>query len=708
MLGGAAFALAIGRNAPAVAATNTPFRPNAYLQIDPDGTVSFWVKKCEMGQQIHTAIGAMVADELGADMATLQLKQATTDGQYGFVGTGGSYAVPAFWASGRPLLAAAREMLLEAAAQRWNLDSAQLSVADGVIAHPPSGRRVGFGDLVVAASKLEVPQQPRLRSKHERRYVGSASGRRDAAAIVNGTALYGADVRPPGLRFAAIAKSPTFAGALESYERQAALAIDGVDEVVATQNWVAVVARNSWAAMRGRDALQARWEGPIDDLLDSAQISQQVADALELEGKLVRESGKPLALDEIEQLSCRYSMPMAQHAALEPVNATAQVQHGHCTIWAPVQMATQTQQEVAAALDLAKENVRVHTTLLGGAFGRKLERGFAIEAAQIAAQTQGPIQLIYSREDDMTQGGVRPPSCHRFDFAFDRSGGAVSMDHRYAVASPFAQQDPAQLDHAGYDWTGALGATDVPYAFDHLRITQRDLKAVPVPLNWWRGTFRNHHAYASECAIDELAGALDEDPLAFRQRMLSQDLRVETFPNDISHLQVARLRAVLGRAADEIDYSTERPPGRAVGLACHSYSDVGTYVAHAIEVNVKERELRIERVVAVVDCGVAISPDAVRAQMEGSVVFGLSSALWGEVAVQQGAIQTRNFDRCRLLRMAEMPSIDVHIIDSDLPPGGMGEPPLPSVTPALINAIARAGGPRVRDLPIGERLQLVS
>ena len=711
LIGGGALGLALSSRLPAKVqgSAATCFSPNVYLRIDASGQVLFWVKKAEMGQQIHTAIAAIVIDELGADPNSLQLRQAPTQAQFDEISTGGSFAIPAFWTHHRPLLAAAREMLETAAAKRWQVDPAELHSAEGWVCHRPSGRRLAFAELVADAARLTPPEHPRLREQADWRQIGRAAGRRDAADIVSGKLIYGADMRLPGLRFAAIAKSPSFAGKVVGYQRDAALAVGGVEQVVATEEWVAVVARNSWAAFRGRDQLQVKWQPTsAGSALTDQRIMADLKQTLSGDGHRVRQNGLSLQGEEIEILDCRYQMPMAQHAALEPVNATALVADGRCTLWAPVQTATALQQEVARMLDLATDKVTVHTTALGGSFGRKLERGFALEAAQIAAQVEGPVQLIYTREDDMTQGGVRPPSCHHLRFQIQRKSGRIGLTHRYAVASPFAQQDPSQLAHRGFDWTGALGSGDIPYAFDHLEVTQREGAQTPIPLNWWRGTFRNHHAFASECALDELAEQLGEDPLALRLRLLSEDVRAETFPQEISHLQVARLRAVLQSVAEAIDYAAKRPPGRAVGVACHAYSDVGTYVAHALEVSVREQRLRIHRVVAAVDCGIAVNPDAIRAQMEGAVIFGLSSALWGEVSIEDGAIRTANFDRCRLLRLNQAPPTEVLIVASELAPGGMGEPPLPSVTPALLNAIARAGGPRIRELPVGSRLALES
>ena len=708
-VGGAAFVLAfypLARNAPPVAA-GAVLQPNAFLEISPPDRVTLWLKKCEMGQHIHSALAAIAADELGADMAALNVKQADTDARFGFVGTGGSYAVAGFWRRARPLFAAARDMLETAAAAAWDVGKDEVKVAGGVIRHAASGRRAPLGEFAAAAARLAVPEQPRLRSSSEFLYIGKVAGHRDVERIVNGSARYGIDVRMPNMRFAAIARSPVREGVLEGFERRAALAVPGVQEVFAVGDWIAVVAASSWAAQQGRERLRPRWRYDRYGDVSSDSIRRQLRTALGSGDHMIRQQGEAIAGSRLQRLQCDYEMPLAQHAALEPVNATALVEKGRCTIWGPIHLATQTQGEVARALQIAKENVSVHTTLVGGSFGRKLERDFVIEAAQIAARVRGPVQLLYTREDDMMHGGMRPPSQHRLSFSFDRHTRRFALDYDYAAASAWAHQDRSQLSRKGYDWAAALGAVDIPYAFQSLRVRQTDIETPAVRLNWWRGTYRNNHAFASECAMDELAAAAGLDPLELRLSLLSADLSIETFPDDPAQISAGRLRRVLALAAEKIAYRSKRGTGRAVGIACHCYSDVHTYIAHAVDVTVRAGGVRIHKVVAAVDCGIAISPDSVTAQVEGSVVFGLNSALWDDVDVQAGQVMSRNFDHCRLLRLHEMPQIDVHIVASEELPGGIGEPPLPPVIPAFLNAVARAGGPRVRRLPAGDQLELV-
>ena len=706
-IGGTTFCLAAGVSAGAPGkVADGVFRPNAYLEIGPDNNITFWVKKCEMGQQIHLAIAAIVADELGAQTRQISLRQAPTMDQFGAVSTGGSYAIPGFWRAYRPLVAAAREMLVAAAASDWRVEPGEVDVQRAMLVHAPSGRTAPLGDFARAASALDVPDDPVLRSAAAFRSVGTVSGRQDAIDILTGSARFGLDVRLPGMRFAVLAKSPVVGGKLKRFDRQAALSVPGVEEVVSFDEALAVVASDSWSAIRGRDLLGAEWEPATDATATSDNIGSILGDPAGPDAVLVREDGDRIASDTPPFLRLQYEMPPAQHAAVEPVNATALVTDGTCKVWGPVQMASIAQRRIAEVLGLPEGRVIVHTTLAGGSFGRKLEIDYAVEAAQIAAKINGPVQLLYTREDDMCHGGVRPPTRHAFAFRRDAGGQRIALQYDYAAASTFAQQDPAQLAIRGYDWASALGAVDLPYAFDHLRIRQRDVDVPSMRLNWWRGTYRNGHAYAIECAIDELASYLGEDPLELRLKLLKRDIRVETFPDELSDVSAKRLGHVLAEAARRCNYGSSDRPGRAVGLACHCYSDVHTYVAHAVDVTIDRTRVSINKVVAVVDCGLAVVPDSVIAQMEGSVIFGLTSALWGDVDVRDGQVQTRNFTQSRLMRMQEVPDIEVHIVDSDSPPGGMGEPPLPSVTPAFLNAIARAGGPRLRRLPVGDRIQL--
>ncbi len=678
----------------------TVFRPNAYLEISAETGVVLWLKKAEMGQQILTATAMMMADELGADLDTLTVRQADTHPRFGFVGTGGSFAIPGRWNLMRPLFASARIMLLQAAAKTWSVPFGELKIEKGLISHEATRRREPLESFAALATKLEVPQDPPLREPGDFLYIGTHRGRLDASRLLDGSAKFGMDVRQPGQRYAVMARPPTRDGVLETWDENAALSVPGVEEVHVIGEKVAVIAGNSWAAMRGRDALQASWNGGEFRSISNESIRTDLRNAFSMKGAVVRSEGK--LPDGQPVIDASYEMPMAQHAAIEPANATALVEDGMCTIWAPVQMATQTKVESASAIGIPEENVTVHTTLLGGSFGRKLERDFAIEAARIAALTKGPVQLLLTREDDMAEAGVRPPSQHRIRIW--NNDDVSAMAHEYATHSVFAQQDPAQLNHRGFDWTSALGAADMPYRFDRLSVIQHDVEQHAVRLNWWRGTHHNHHAFAIECAMDEFALATGKDPIDLRLSMLEQDTTVETFPNEMSTVNSARLKRLLLRLREILSQADESDENRAVGIACHVYTDVHTYVAHAVEVSLTSGELKIHRVWALVDCGLAISPQSVKAQMEGSVVFGLNSALWGETRVENGQITDLNFNQCRLMRISETPEIEVIIVESDEPPGGMGEPPLPSVTPALLNAIARAGGPRIRKLPIGNQL----
>ncbi|NVJ98492.1 MAG: xanthine dehydrogenase family protein molybdopterin-binding subunit [Alphaproteobacteria bacterium] len=677
------------------------FNPSAYLEISEKDGVVLWLKKAEMGQQIQTATAMMMADELGADLDCLTIRQADTHPKFGFVGTGGSFAIPGRWTAMRPLFASARAMLMRAAADTWQVPLSEVKVDRGILSHERSGKAGKIETFAAKAATYDVPADIPLREKKDFRYIGTKRARLDVADILDGTATYGIDVRLPGMRFAVMARSGGRDGRLQRYDAQAALAVPGVQEIHVIDEKVAVIATNSWAAMRGRDALQAEWDAGQYAGVSNETIRARLLDAFYGKAIDVRTEGK--LPESAPLLEMEYEMPMALHAALEPVNSTALVENGQCTVWGPIQMATLVKQEVATALQMPEENVTVHTTLLGGAFGRKLERHFSIEAAQIAAKTKGPVQLLLTREDDMAEGGVRPPSVHRIKFF--QGGSGVAMAHEYATLSVNAQQDPSQIERKGYDWTSALGAIDIPYRFSGLAVRQHDVVDHSIRLNWWRGTHHNHHAFATECALDEYALAAGADPIDLRIALLTEDTAQESYPGEISTVYADRLKALLKRLKEEVSRAGAPTKGRAVGYACHVYSDVYTYVAHAVEVSVQDGEVNIHRVWAAVDCGLAISPDSVRAQMEGSVAFGLTSALWGDVRVDGGKITDLNFDTCRLMRMEEMPEIRVIIMDNDEAPGGMGEPPLPSITPAFLNAIARAGGPRIRRLPIGNQLQ---
>jgi isoquinoline 1-oxidoreductase beta subunit len=706
LVGGVTAGIGLALTVPSAAREGeASFAPNAYLEITAERGVVFWTKKAEMGQHIHTALAAMAADELGADLDTLTLEQTDTHPKFGFVGTGGSYAIPGHFQLLMPMMAAAREMLMQAAANKWQVAASSLVAEAGFIHHKSSGRKALLEAFAADAANLPVPESPKTRARDTYKYIGKNRGRLDQRAVLDGTATYGIDVRVPDMRFAVIAKSPVVGASLAGFDAAAARRVAGVEAVVADGNTVFVVAKNSWAAMQGRRALDARWQRHTHDQISRESLMETLRTQAENPPHLILQEGTKSA-DGAEVLDLHYEMPMAQHAAIEPVNAVAHFEGGQLIIWAPCQMATIAKNEVTKELGLAEDKVVVHTTLLGGSFGRKLERGYVIEAARLATKVPYPVQLVYTREDDMMFGGVRPPTVHKIRASFGADKSLKGLEVDVSSVSVFAQQDPNELKTKGYDWTIAPGLPDTPYSFPYIRIRQAELYTDAITFNWWRGTGRNNNAYALECALDEIAAAMETDPLDLRLSMITKDRFAEGFPGEKDRIPADRTRKLLKELVRMSDYRRKRPDGRAVGIAMCSYSPVLTYVAHAVEVSLLEGKLTIHKVWVAVDCGLAISPESVRAQAEGSVIFGLTSALWGDTAVERGVVQDSNFDTCRLMRMEEAPDIEVHIMNNKENPGGMGEPPLPSVTPAFLNAIALAGGPRIRRLPIADQLDV--
>jgi isoquinoline 1-oxidoreductase beta subunit len=680
------------------------FAPNAYLEITPQEGVVFWTKRSEMGQHINTTLAVMAADELGADLNTMKVKSAATHPRFGFVGTGGSYATAGFYQYFMPLMAAAREMLCSAASLEWDVPASELYTEGGFIHHPGSGRRALLEAFAELAADLPVPENPLLKKHSDYKYIGKSRGRIDQDDIVTGKAKYGIDTRLEGMRFAVVEKAPATGAVLSAYDTAAASKVWGVEEVLPLDDRVFIIAQNSWSAIEGRKALKAEWR--VQEGVSTRVINNELKKLLDQEGNSILTNGNVPASAIAQTLVLEYAMPAAQHAALEPVNAVAVMEPDTLKIWAPCHMATPAQNEVAALLDIPKEKVEVHNTLIGGSFGRKLERDYVLDAAMLAARVPYPVQLLYTREDDMTQGGIRPSSIHKVTAEIDTANKLQSLTVHVATPSVFFQQDPSQLEGKGYDWTIPPGLTDIPYSFPYFKLSQAELRTKAITYNWWRGTQRNNNAFALECAIDEIAAAIGEHPIDFRLGFITRDKSIELYPGAEDPVPADRARVVLQKLREVSDFDRSRSAGRALGVALHFYGSCHTYVGHVVEVSVSDRTLTIHKVWAVADCGLAISPEGIRSQLESGVIFGLTSALWGKAEVEDGVIQPDNFDSCRLMRMPEVPLIETHIIDSNESPGGMGEPPLPSVTPALLNAIARAGGPRIRSLPVADHMDV--
>ena len=682
-----------------------PFEPNAFVRIGRDNTVTVVAKHLEMGQGVYTGLATIVADELDAAWSQVRVVSAPADAsRYNNLfwgpaqGTGGSTAIANSWEQLRNAGAAARAMLVAAAAKRWNVPAEAIKVSAGVVSHA-SGKRATFGELSEAASAMPVPASVTLKDPKDFVYVGKHVPRTDTAAKSNGTALFTQDVELPGMLTALVLHPPRFGARVKSFDASALKGIPGLRTVVELPTGVAVLATGFWAAKKGRDALKVEWNdtrawrGSTDELM--AEYRRLAATP----GKVARADGdatKAIA-GAARVHEATFEFPYLAHAAMEPLNCVMRLSEGRCEAWYGAQSQTADQAAIAQVTGLKPEQVTIETLYAGGSFGRRAnpQSDYVIECAEIVSRlakmgTRGvPVKLVWTREDDMRAGYYRPLYLHALRAGLDASGSIVGWQHRI-VGQSIADGTAFEkvLVKNGVDETSVEGASTLPYAIPAIAVDLHSPYGA-VPVQWWRSVGSTHTAFSTETFLDELAAAAGQDPLAMRRALLAKHPR---------HL------AALELAAREAGWGTPLAPGnagtkRARGLAVHE--SFGTVVAEVVEVTVKpDRSFTVDRVVCAAECGIVVNPDVVRAQMEGGIGFGLSAALYSAITVKDGIVEQSNFNDYPVLRIDEMPSIDVHIVRSQGKPSGVGEPATPVIAPALANALYAATGQRLRKLPL--------
>lgn len=708
------------------------FRPNAWLRIEADGAVTVLISKTEMGQGIETGIAMIVADELDADWNRVAVRTIEPDGQR-FMVTGGSYSTAGAWVSGRKAAAAARQMLLQAGAQRLGVDAGSCRTESHAVLHAASGRRVGYGELVAQAATLPVPESPALKDPATFKLVGQPLAAKNLPAIVRAQAVYGLDVRVPGMLFAVIERSPVVNGRIAAVHDRAARAVPGVVDVVKlrgntfpTLNYVrdgvAVVARSTWAALQGRRQLKVDWneswarsKARNGALASSTTLSQEFRRALAGE----RETKEPDVIHPAvtaarigtpetmataferaaKTLELQYEVPLQAHVPMEPMNAVAHWTPSHCEVWAPSHFQTRLHNAVCDRTGLPPERVRVHTPLLGGSFGRRLDPDFAIEAVLLSRELQRPVQVVWTREDDIRFGLYSPPSRHHVRVALDGAGRILALDHALAALSVLKQQEPEELGRDGLDNAASIDAVKFPYATDNLHVSHR-LVEQAIRVFWWRRGYTPNNTFVNECVLDECAHAAGVDALAYRLQLLGPARQLK-FPNgvDTETIDTGRLARVLRAACDAAGWGTPLAAGIGRGLAS---TVTDSHVAQVVEAAAApDGGFKVRRVVTAVDCGRVVNPQLVRAQVEGSIVFALTATLKGAISVEQGRVQQGNFHDYPLLRIDEMPAIETVLIASDAAPTGIGEPASHAVAAAVANAVFAATGKRQRILPLG-------
>jgi isoquinoline 1-oxidoreductase beta subunit len=696
--GGAAFLLRVGRDGAVFAglaaeAGRDAFQPNTWLRIDREGIVTVVVAQAEMGQGVRTALPMIVAEELEADWSRIRLESARPGPGYD-LGTSGSDAVAGAWNRLRKAGATARAMLVSAAAGTWRVREAECRADRGGVVHAPSGRRLGYGELVEAARALPVPQDAPLKDPAAFRLIGSPVERLDGPAIVGGRAVYGLDVRVPGLLRAVVARCPVVGGRAARFDAARAKASPGVCEVVPLPSGIAVVADDTWSALEGRRALEVVWDEGPNRGFDSEAHRHRLAEAARAGGRVARDEGD--AASALADAPCRlealYEYAFQAHATLEPMNAVADVREGACAIWAGTQNANRLQAEAAEALGLAPAQVTVDVPLLGGGFGRRLGREHVLEAVLLSKAVRRPVQVVWTRADDMQNGFFHPASAHRLRGALDDGGRPLAISHTVADSSLTLFGPPDLDDPELYE---AWGAYDNPYAFPAVRMAMA-LVDCPVPTGAWRAVQYPPGTFARESFVDEMAHAAGRDPLEFRLALLREPrrlaLRVGTIDRD-------KLRRVLELAAEKAGWGRRPPEGRARGVAANVY-DRRNHMAQVAEVSIGPRgRLRVHRVVCAVDCGIVVNPLGVRGQVESGIHWGLS-ALRTEITLEGGRVRQSSYADYPVAQMEDSPEVEVHTMSSTEPPAGMGEPPVPPLAPAVMNAVFALTGKRIRRLPL--------
>lgn len=678
------------------------FEPNAFLRIGTDNTVTVLSKHLEMGQGTYTGLATILADELDADWNRVRVEGAPADAKrYNNLfwgpaqGTGGSTAMANSWEQMRRAGAAGRAMLVSAAAIKWNVPAAEIMVRDGVVSHAKSKRRASFGDLAVDAATLPVPTDLKLKDPKDFRLIGKQAKRKDSADKTNGQARFTQDVQLPGMLVAVVAHPPRFGATVKSFDARRAKAVKGVVDVVQIPQGVAVLASDTWSAKKGRDALSVNWDESEAFKLGSEEIFARYRELAKTPGLVAHQSGDA---DQAFGKAARvvrasYDFPYLAHAAMEPMNCVIRLGSDGCEVWNGEQMQTGDQYALAGLFGLKPEQVTIHMLYAGGSFGRRASShsDYVLEAAQIVKAIDGkaPVKLVWMREDDMRAGYYRPLFHHALEAALDDKGRLTGWRHRLVGQSIVAGTAfEKNLVKDGIDQVSVEGAANLPYAIPNMKVDLHTPKDIPVPVLWWRSVGSSHTAYSTETFLDQVAGAMGKDPVALRLELLA------THP---------RHAGVLKLAAEKAGWGTPLKPGkpgerRGRGVAVHE--SFNSYVAQVAEVTVaRDGSIKVDRIVCAVDCGIAINPDNVRAQVQGAIGFALSAALHGEITLKEGRVEQGNFDGYPPLRIHEMPVVEVHIVPSAAAPSGIGEPGVPPAAPAVANAIAAATGKHLTRMP---------
>jgi len=668
------------------------FAPNAFIRIEPSGQIVLTMPYVEMGQGTYTSIPMLIAEELEVDLKQVRLEHAPPNEKLygnpligGIQATGNSNAIRAAWQPLRQAGATARTMLIAVAAKRWKVDPATCRAQSGEVLHPPTRRSIKYGELLVDAARIPVPKSVVLKRREDFKLIGMPAKRLDTPAKVNGTAVYGIDVRPPGVKIATLAQSPVFGGRLKNVDDTAAKAVKGVRQIVRLDDAVAVVADHMGAAKKGLAALVIEWDDGPHAKLNTQEIVGELEKATLNPGAVAQNIGdadKAMA-SAATKVEATYQVPFLAHATMEPMNCTVHVRKDGCEVWVGNQVLGRAQVAAAKTAGLPLDKVVVHNHLIGGGFGRRLEIDGVVRAVEIAKHVDGPVKVVWTREEDIQHDMYRPTFFDRLSAGLDEKGAPVAWKHRFAGSSIIARWAPPLFNN-GLDPDTTEGAIDLAYALPSLHVEYARVEPPGIPTAFWRSVGPSHNVFVTESFMDELAAAAKQDPVAYRLALLDK---------------TPRAKAVLALAAEKAGWGQPLPQGVGRGVSVQFV--FATYLAQVAEVEVsKDGAVRVQRVVCAVDCGTVVNPDTVRAQIQSAIIFGITAALYGEITLKDGRVEQANFDTYQILRMNEAPAIEVHIVQNFEPPGGMGEAGTSAIVPAVTNAIYAATGKRLRKLPV--------
>ncbi|MBG9374631.1 xanthine dehydrogenase family protein molybdopterin-binding subunit [Panacibacter sp. DH6] len=666
------------------------FTPNAYLNISSDNTIKVVLSHVEMGQGIWTTLPMLIAEELDCNWSNIVVEHSPPGKPYlhtvyGVQLTGGSTSTWSEFDRYRNAGATARAMLIEAAAKKLGVSPQACKTENGYVL--AAGKKLSYGELAADAATLAPPMGVKLKDRKDWTIIGKAKKRLDTKAKISGQAIFGMDVHFPGMLTAVVAHAPVFGATVKSFDATAAKAVKGVTDVVQVPSGVAVIAEHFWAAKKGRDALTIEWNMGKGEALNSEVQFESYSKLAATKGSIAAEAGNTTTALQSAGTSVQatYKLPYLAHAPMEPLNCAVKLEGDGCEIWAGTQAPMWDQQRAAGILGLKPEQVKVYTTFLGGGFGRRANgtSDFVIEAVHVAKQSGKPVKLVWTREDDIRGGYYRPAFLHQVHAGLDSNGMPAAWQHTIVGQSIMAATPFAMGIQKGIDPTSVEGVNDSPYmeSIPNHSITLHTPE-LPVTVLWWRSVGHTHTAFVMETMIDELAHTAGKDPVAYRKSLLKSK----------RHL------AVLELVAEKSGWQKPLPQGRYRGVAVHE--SFGSYVAQAVEISVNNGQLKVHKVTCAIDCGIAVNPEGVKAQMESGIVFGLTAALYGEISLEKGRVKQRNFHDYKMVRMHESPVIEVHIADSNEKMGGAGEPGVPPLAPALANAVFAATGKRVRRLPV--------